>query len=216
MADTPLFPDIDDSDTDDVSWSLETGRSMWQQGEMREALRWLKRAAESAEEAGNDTRSLSLAKAAADLRAHVEKEMGPLSEYPPQNEGNGEAAQAPKAALPRPKSLPSRPAPAAATPLPPPAAVPTPSAPPVRSASAAPSASSAPAPLRAPSTRPATTKSTAPRPLDRRDAVRVAVQPLTDRPGFYVVRPLGIGEHAAKGLREALLVAIDEDPVLPD
>ena len=42
----------------------------------------------------------------------------------------------------------------------------------------------------------------------------MALQP-SDNPGFYVVRPLGAGERAAKGVREALLVALDGEPLLP-
>ena len=66
MADQPTFPETVDSDSDDVSWALETGRTMWTQGDHQEGLKWLKRAADTASEEEDDMRSLALAKAAAD------------------------------------------------------------------------------------------------------------------------------------------------------
>ncbi|MCA9620722.1 MAG: hypothetical protein KC731_16980 [Myxococcales bacterium] len=74
MTDQPGYPDQLDSDSDDVRWALETGRSMWSQGDHQEALKWLKRAAETASEEEDDMRSLTLAKAAAELRAVVDTE----------------------------------------------------------------------------------------------------------------------------------------------
>jgi hypothetical protein len=226
MMDVELFPDIADGDTDDVSWSLETGRSMWQQGDTQEALRWLKRAAESASEAGNDDRSLTLAMAAAELRSKLDdlaSEPAPPGVSSDDEEATVVAAPAstpqpqaralpppaphrPQSALPRPLSRPAPPMGAGSEGSAPPAFT---SAPPSKPTS------NAPPPL-APPNAPPVTRSTAPRPLDHHDAVRVAIQTLPDRPGFYVVRPLTIGERPAKGIRQALLVALDDEPVLPD
>jgi hypothetical protein len=55
------------SDSDDVLLALETARALETQGEVREAVRWLRRAADEAEMQGNDERVLALARAAADL-----------------------------------------------------------------------------------------------------------------------------------------------------
>jgi len=56
------------SDPGDVSLALETAAALWRKGDSREALRWLRRAAETAETEGDDMRALTLARAAADLK----------------------------------------------------------------------------------------------------------------------------------------------------
>jgi hypothetical protein len=55
------------SDSNDVQVALTTAQSLWSQ-DPREALRWLRKAAEGASDAGDDLRSVQLARAAADLR----------------------------------------------------------------------------------------------------------------------------------------------------
>jgi hypothetical protein len=54
-------------DLEDVSWALSTAEAMWNRGDHADALKWLRRAAESAAEAEADDRALELAKAAADV-----------------------------------------------------------------------------------------------------------------------------------------------------
>lgn len=68
---TMSLPAIEDGDSDDVRWGLETANTLWAQGEHRAALRWLSRAAETAASEENDRRSLTLARAAADIRARL-------------------------------------------------------------------------------------------------------------------------------------------------
>ncbi len=51
--------------------ALETARALWSKGESLESVRWIQRAAQNAESAGNDLRAVMLARAAADLRAEV-------------------------------------------------------------------------------------------------------------------------------------------------
>jgi hypothetical protein len=80
MAD---FPETQDSDSDDVRWALETANTMWTQGDKQEALKWLRRAAESAEQSGDDMRSLMLAKARAELHSLVDIEPEPPTPKPP-------------------------------------------------------------------------------------------------------------------------------------
>jgi hypothetical protein len=62
------IPNPQEADSDEVRWALETARSLWA-NDAREALRWLRRAAETASDAGDDMRSVQLARAAADLRS---------------------------------------------------------------------------------------------------------------------------------------------------
>src|SRR5690606_10756044 len=63
----PSFPTPVDDDAEDVVLALETAGALWSNGNPAEALRWLRRAADSAEQAGNDLRAVALAKTAAEL-----------------------------------------------------------------------------------------------------------------------------------------------------
>ncbi|CAN5169517.1 hypothetical protein BH09MYX1_BH09MYX1_29460 [soil metagenome] len=67
---SPIPPTKKD-DPEDVSWALTTAESQWARGDKVEALKWLRRAAESASEADADMRALELAKAAAELANSV-------------------------------------------------------------------------------------------------------------------------------------------------
>jgi hypothetical protein len=60
-------PEFADSDSDDLVVALETARALEAQGDLREAAKWLRRAADQAERDGNDARVVVLARAAADL-----------------------------------------------------------------------------------------------------------------------------------------------------
>jgi hypothetical protein len=81
------FPRVEENDSDDVRWALETAGTLWGQGDQRSALRWLSRAAETAATEENDRRSLLLARAAADLRNRLNLASSltpsPLKEPPP-------------------------------------------------------------------------------------------------------------------------------------
>jgi hypothetical protein len=81
----PLFADDDvrtmstipavlapaDDDDEDVRWALSTASSFWARGETADALKWVRRAAESADGVGHDARSLALFKAAAELTSVI-------------------------------------------------------------------------------------------------------------------------------------------------
>ena len=67
LSQASLTPQPELSDSDDVLLALETARALETQGEFREAARWLRRAADEAEQQGDDERVLALARAAADL-----------------------------------------------------------------------------------------------------------------------------------------------------
>ena len=54
-------------DGDDITTALETAAIFNAQGDVREAVRWVRKAAEAASDAGNDMRALHLARAVADL-----------------------------------------------------------------------------------------------------------------------------------------------------
>jgi len=72
MADmSSNLPRAEQSDAAEVALALETARALWSQGHGLESVRWIQRAAENAESSGDDLRAVSLARAAADLRAEV-------------------------------------------------------------------------------------------------------------------------------------------------
>jgi hypothetical protein len=69
------------SDSDDVLLALETAQALEMRGEMAEAARWLRRAADEAEKQGHDRRVLALAHAAADLTSASAQ--APVTKAPP-------------------------------------------------------------------------------------------------------------------------------------
>lgn len=71
MLGIPNLPSTERGDAAEVALALETARSLWLQGQGLESVRWIQRAAENAESSGDDLRAVSLARAAADLRAEA-------------------------------------------------------------------------------------------------------------------------------------------------
>lgn len=61
------IPEPRAEDDEDVHWALSTASALWARGEPQEALKWLRRAAETASDANRDERSLELFKAAAEF-----------------------------------------------------------------------------------------------------------------------------------------------------
>ncbi len=78
------LPAIEAADPVEVALALESARASWARGEPLEAVRFIQRAAEGAEATGDDLRAVSLARAAADLRAEVSVASEPPG---PMNEG---------------------------------------------------------------------------------------------------------------------------------
>lgn len=142
--DLPDLPEVEAADPEPVAVAIETARALFRTGEQLEALRWLRRAAERAEESGDDLRALNLARSAADLSTVLQ------SLPPPPNS----TASVPPPPAPPPAPLPARAsAPPPAPPAPPaprsPAPPPAPP-PPVLAPQAAPTrAAPAPAPTQA-------------------------------------------------------------------
>ncbi|HZO13644.1 MAG TPA: hypothetical protein VFB62_10305 [Polyangiaceae bacterium] len=225
MAD---FPNAQESDSDDVRWALETALTMWNQGDKQEALKWLRRAAESAEQSGDDMRSLMLAKARAELHSlveHDESETGPTPLASPVSLGTpmppastppgGRTSSRPGSGAPAQSSPPgghiSRPP---SRPAPPPKRVSTAGMPSARTPLGGPppsgrgdeeSRQTLINANRAPLPQPSMTRG----PMDERRAIRVAVQPVEGQPGVFLTRPLRPGERPAPGASEAILVSIE-------
>src|SRR5262245_60144142 len=81
MGGTPniaSLPTPEPGEPRDVSVALEAARALGETGHTDEALRWFSRAAEAAEQAGNDRRALDLARAVADLKDALAGESRPV------------------------------------------------------------------------------------------------------------------------------------------
>lgn len=64
------FPNSRVDDPDDVADALEVARTQWNRGDRPEALKWLRKAADTAFDQGFDERGLELSKTAADLSSN--------------------------------------------------------------------------------------------------------------------------------------------------
>jgi hypothetical protein len=74
---TFAIPNVDHDDPEPVRTSLAQAHAELLRGELREALRHLRRAAEGADEAGSELRAVALARAAADLATEVGGSLAP-------------------------------------------------------------------------------------------------------------------------------------------
>lgn len=79
------IPPVQESDSEDVAWALQTADALWQRGERVDALVWLRRAAQAAGDADDNDRALGLARGAAELSDWMNQSTGagPASEPPP-------------------------------------------------------------------------------------------------------------------------------------
>src|SRR3954463_16318421 len=75
--DFPDLPEVEANDPEPVAVAIETARALFKTGEQLEALRWLRRGAERAEESGDDLRALNLARSAADLSTALQSVQPP-------------------------------------------------------------------------------------------------------------------------------------------
>lgn len=65
------FPSPLANDPDDLILALKSARSLWDAQDYPQAARWLRKAANAAEEAGDDQRALDLAKKASDVESTI-------------------------------------------------------------------------------------------------------------------------------------------------
>jgi len=77
------LPEVEPHDPEPVAVAIETARALFRSGEQLDALRWLRRAAERAEESGDDVRALNLARSAADLSTELQSVPPPPPSVPP-------------------------------------------------------------------------------------------------------------------------------------
>ena len=206
MSDSsPDLPEVDARDPEAVAVAVETARALFRTGDRLDALRWLRRAAERAEEAGDDTRAVALARSAADLSTVIQNApssrrndeaaaLAPYDDFSDQTivdipgtafvrDALRASIQIKEASLPAPRSV-TMPSPSANNSQ---SVVPSLRVSPKVPSSAAPVAAKA----------------------EVRPALRVAVAPDPDTAGAFFVRILAEGSSAPIGSEEALLVALD-------
>ena len=208
------LPEVEPRDPEPVAVAIETARALFRSGERLDALRWLRRAAERAEEAGDDVRSVSLARSAADLSTELQSVLPPpvasspppVVAAPPTSRRHDEAValapyddfsdktvvDAAAPALPR-EALQSG---VQITELPE-------SQPSPRSVTMPSPSSSIPSVANTPITPLAAAKPAL------HQAVRVALSPDPSHLGWWLVRPLAEGDAAPAGTDEGLLVALN-------
>jgi hypothetical protein len=195
MSDSsPDLPEVEARDPEAVAVAIETARALLRSGDRLDALRWLRRAAERAEEAGDDARAVTLARSAADLSTALQTTSPPSSR-------DEAAALAPyddfsdKTVVDTPATAIVREALQSGVQINE-----------LASSGNSPRAITMPSP---PTIIPAAPVSAPPQPKPTmRHALRVAVAPDPDRPGGLLVRPLPEGAPVATGSEEALLIAL--------
>ena len=203
MSDSfPELPEVEPRDPEAVAVAIETARALFRTGERLDALRWLRRAAERAEEAGDDPRAVNLARCAADLNTELQ------STPPPPSRRDEAAALAPYDDFSD-KTVVDAPAATAIvrdaqrlgvqiTEL-------------SQSVDAAPPSVTLPSPPSVPSVTPRRTLQAAAESVKpaARQAMRVAVARDPESPGTWLVRALPEGSKAAPGSEEALIISLD-------
>jgi hypothetical protein len=101
MTALPAILSPQPEDNEDVVSALETADIFWTKGDTDEAMRWLKRAAETASDAGNDNRAFAIARSVADLKSEpaAAATEGARKSRPPPPSAIHHASHAPAAAL---------------------------------------------------------------------------------------------------------------------
>ena len=197
------------ADANDVAEALRLAAAFWAKGNHADAIRWVRRAAEAANEAGDAARMAVLARSASDLE-QVARSVPPASTRMPTS---------------RPPPLPARairsvppPAPAARPPSArPPSSVPPASArpPSARPASVRPPSQPQPQSRPPPHSRPPSESQSQTQPMPQPNPneirVRVSVKTSVRDPQLLVVRRLADGEPPRPGTVEAWLVIKRED-----
>src|SRR6187431_3158615 len=67
----PPFPEPLEDDDDDVAWALQTAKVQWTRGGHADAIVWLTRAADTADQLGNVWRAADLRRMVDDLSAYL-------------------------------------------------------------------------------------------------------------------------------------------------
>ena len=82
MTEHSSFPEPLDDDDDDVAWALQTAKVQWTRGGQADAIVWLRRAAESADQLGNVWRANDLRRIADEFTANLGRAPEPAAPLP--------------------------------------------------------------------------------------------------------------------------------------
>jgi hypothetical protein len=208
MSDSsPDLPEVEARDPEHVAVAIETARALFRTGDKLESLRWLRRAAERAEESGDDIRAVHLARSAADLSTALQSVQPP----PPPLPAPGSRRYDEAVALAPYDDFSDKTVVDAAAPV-------------VRDAlqsgvqiTELPASQASPRSVTMPSpssSEPTVTNAHFVPPTEvvrpaTRPALRVAVTRDPENPGTWLVRPLQEGSPVPPGCEEALLIALD-------
>lgn len=104
------IPPSKPTDPEDVAWGLQTAASLWKRGERGDAVAWLRRAAQAANDAQDDDRALELARVAAELADVVGNQGTMMPGAPPPPESIPVATESEEStaldAIPKPAAAP--------------------------------------------------------------------------------------------------------------
>jgi hypothetical protein len=186
----PEFPVPQDGDSDDVSTALQTAIALWISGDGEEAVRWLRRAADAAEQAGDDMRALELARKAADL---VSVKAAARDSQP-----TALVAEASEPSPAAPERAPSIPTASARRPEP------------QESQAVQPAVPRAPSAPQAPRTEASASATVKAGELDALPALLVAIKPSVRDEGLFMMRVLEEGRPAPAGSHRAVVILLDK------
>jgi hypothetical protein len=99
-----LFPEPLPNDGDDVAWALQTAQVQWKRGGQADAVVWLRRAADSADQFGDLWRAADLRRVADEFAARLSSIRPPFSRPPPASGGPPPASKRPPFSGPPPAS----------------------------------------------------------------------------------------------------------------
>lgn len=186
-------------DSSDVAVALEVAGALWEKGDNEEAIRWLKRAADAADQAGDSSRAVNLTQVAGDFEAELKARRDDATQSVPSAPGE---STDPSTSTPPPAPAMSPPPPDEAGDIPAEGLVSaSPSyAPPKRKSASFPPPAS---PAQASSPTPA---------LGRDGGMRVSVKSSVRDPNLLLLRPLPEGQSPPVGTREGFLVLTEDTP----
>jgi hypothetical protein len=89
----PEYPASEPGDPEEVVLALETGRALWSKGDLRDAIRWLQKAAMKSLQVGNHVRAAVLTRTAAEFGSSLTiRPAPPLGQSSSSSDADGEYA----------------------------------------------------------------------------------------------------------------------------
>jgi len=88
----PEYPASEPGDPDEVVLALETGRALWSKGDLRDAIRWLQKAAMKSLQVGNHVRAVVLTRTAAEFGSSLTIRPSPPIGQASSSDADGEYA----------------------------------------------------------------------------------------------------------------------------